>query len=312
MFINIPENYSSAWCPLEYYYKIDSPEDLTLEIVNSDNDEVLVVKKFYSCDSIKIDISRIVRQKIIASPAIAPTGFAITEGGFIRVRLSVNGQTSATRVYTLAKNRVEPPITLTTMPNARILGEGECDSIVVATTLGKFVKAKVVAIPRNAEEHNTQENTFATLSQSKEFHVFTINANDYNVDYQSVDVIMNFGSENEQKIHYSLSSPREKREQYRVAWLSTAGSIERYTFPVVDSTVRLKDGAVRYSLRSAYGTADEVEALSEIVSSSKVWHITSEGESLPVEVTTTEVPIFAEGALMVANIEVEEYDKGNN
>ncbi len=312
MFINTPENYSSAWSPLVYSYQTDTPEDLTLEIVNRDNNEVIAVKKFYLCDSINIDISRIIRQKISFSPTVAPTGFATAEGGFIRVRLSVNGENSATRVYTLARKRVDPPTTLTTMPSYRMLGTGECDTIAVVTTLGEFTKAKVVASPRNADEHNVLENTFATLTHAKDFHVFTINADDYNTDYQSVEVIINPATENEQRLFYSLAEPCEQGDEYRVAWLSTMGSIERYTFPNVDATVRLQDGKVRYSLRSAYGTANEVEALSEIVSSSMVWHITKEGENRPIEVTTTECPIFSKGTLMVANIEIEEYDKDNN
>ncbi len=313
MFINIPDNYSSLWGELVYNFAISEPEDLLVEIVNADDDTVIAVKKFYSSSEIKFNIARIIRQNILPYPTKSSTGFALAKSGFIRVYVRIGDVESSTRSYILAHDTPAVfPATLTTMPECRVLNSGESDSIFVITRSGNLSVATVKVAARDPSDYNDISTTFFSSSRFEEFSILTINADDYNENYQSIDVTIDSSSAGGKHIYYTLTPPAYAQKGYRVAWLSSEGSIECYTFPLVSDVKRLSDGGLSRTLRSAYGTEEEIEALSEIIYSVKVWHILDDGSSEEIEVTTNEYPVVVEGTLSIANIEIKERDESFN
>ncbi|MFR3334225.1 MAG: hypothetical protein ACLTSJ_09890 [Alistipes communis] len=105
----------------------------------------------------------------------------------------------------------------------------------------------------------------------------------------------------------------------QLAWRSSAGSIEHYTFPIEKSvtTETVKDRAYgtdghltaaarterRTTLVSAYETRAVLEALSEITASPEVW-LAEGGGYTPVDVTTPAAVVHRHAAVNCLEIEI--------
>ncbi len=313
MFINIPEDYSSMWGELTYHFTISEPRNLLVEIINGKDDSIIAVKKFYSCAEIKFNIAHIIRQNILPEPTSGETGFSIADLGFINVYVRIDSIVSESRTFILAHERPSTfPTLLTTMPEGRVLHPSESDSLLLITDLGNRSTARLTAVARDTSTHNNYTADYYTLSRNAEFHTFTVNADEFNTDYQSIEVTITTADQGRREIYYTLTPPNLKQNGYRVAWLSKEGSIESYTFPLISNVTQLSNGKIGRSLRSAYGTIKEVEALSEVIHSPRVWHINDDGSKEAINVTTTQYPKIREGTLSIANIDIEEYGKSFN
>ena len=110
----------------------------------------------------------------------------------------------------------------------------------------------------------------------------------------------------------------------RLAWRSSAGSIEHYTFPIEKSVTAetVKDRAYgtdghltaaarterRTTLVSAYETRAVLEALSEITASPEVW-LAEGGGYTPVDVTTPAAVVHRHAAVNCLEIEIRSKHK---
>ena len=104
----------------------------------------------------------------------------------------------------------------------------------------------------------------------------------------------------------------------RLAWLSSEGSIERYTFPVTHSITlnaereRVGDGEIlrtvacrsesRLEVASRYEPRATIAALSEIVASSRVWLVAEEDIEVDVVTATTTQGLFGEPSAVVLSL----------
>ena len=111
------------------------------------------------------------------------------------------------------------------------------------------------------------------------------------------------------------------REAVRLAWRSSAGSVEHYSFPVVrevtKSTQKQRacgpEGHVvvpqrserRTALASAYETPEMLEALAELTETPEVW-IAGEEIYTPANVLTDEATVLRRGTMSCLEIEIRD------
>ncbi|MFI3280610.1 MAG: hypothetical protein R3Y44_01420 [Rikenellaceae bacterium] len=302
MFVNIPENFSTMCKPVVYEYTSDEQGDIVIEIINERTSEQLVVKKFYSSTSAKVNIAPLIFDTMLPHPStvtLAEDWDACYK--YPRITVKVGSETTAKRYLTYSKREIEAPQLITTMPPNRLLHSCDFDSLTVVVPDGAQASFSLSGLPREGGDEvdiSTTNCGYNTL-----LHPFLIDASLYACSYSTLRVKFYTDTELQREINYSLSP--DKCSGYRVAWISSYGAIEHYTFPIVVDQGYLNSGATVKTLRSAYGSATEIEALSEILSSPKVWRY-SDGEYTEIELLTTEQEIRRDGALMIATLKIKE------
>ncbi len=302
MFINIPNNYSSMWGELTYEYNCTDESDLLIQIEESNTGESLGVKKFYSSNSAKLNISHILFETLLPNAQnLSYSDSFITSPNYPSITLRCGEQSCESRTFSYAREPLFESSVITSMPFERILYKGEYDFINTVAPEGSTVSYQLGGVRID----DAQEEIFqvgSTISQGQPLQ-FAIYADAYSEEYYTAFCEISIDGKCIGRYHYALLG--EPSNGYRVAWVSSAGSIEHYTFPIVvkDSYNSLAQRTTQ--LRSAYGTAAEVEALAEIISSPVVWRVEGMDYS-PLEMLTTEQTLRSEGSLMVTNIEVRE------
>ncbi len=290
------------WGELNFEYSDSSATDILIEVSDYYTNEDYGVKKFYSTDSAQINIAPMIFDYLLPEPMRYTTLSAgFPSKGFPRIKVSVGDVQCEVRYFTYAKSEMEAPALLTSLPKNRLLYAGECDQLSVLCPVGTYLAYELVGTAREAGgvELNLSGSAIYTGGAGNIY----INADLYCQDYSSLTLSIYAGTELIDQVAYTLEC--EQSNGYRVAWISSYGSIEYYTFPFVDDLTQLSSGAVTKTLRSAYGTAGEVEALSEIITSPKVWHATSDDFTL-IEVLSDELVLRQAGELMITTIKIQE------
>ncbi len=302
MFINIPNNFSSLWGELIYEYNSTEEKDIVIEILDTESEETLGVKKFYSSSSAQLNLAPILFETALPKSSQLQFSSTITAAyGFPSVSLTDGDSSCETRTFTFADSSISAPATLSSMPENRLLCAGERDIITIVAKEASQLSYTITGTRSSDGESVTLQKSNYSISSQAIQH--SIVADSYSSTYQAIYYTLYYGSEAIATRNYSLSS--EAAAGYRVAWLSKRGSIEHYTFPIIEEQNYLSSGATTRTLRSAYGTAEEVEALSEIISSPCVWRVSGD-EYSAIEILTTEQQIRSLGELMIVTIKVQE------
>ncbi|MFI3331896.1 MAG: hypothetical protein SNI51_00185 [Rikenellaceae bacterium] len=301
MFINIPNNYSSMWGELIYEYNSTDDTDLVVEIQDDTTDETTGVKKFYSTSSLKLNVAPLLFESMLPEPQPLVTGISTPERGFPKISIIIDSESSLSRRFTYAKEEVEPPLMLSTMPNDRLLAVSECDSISILLPEDGVLTATLEGY--TIEGEGSLESISTWVDSSGGAKIVTINGDDYSDSYESLKLSLYCDNTLFEQVNYTLSA--DEANGYRMAWISSMGSIEHYTFPVVEEVVQLSSGGTTRTLRSAYGTAQELEALSEILFTTTLWRVNATTYT-PIELLTTELPLRQDGALRIANFKISD------
>ncbi len=301
MFINIPNNYSSMWGELTFEYNSTLDSDIVITVKDEITEEVVAVKKFYSSTDAKINVAPILFDTMLPTATKMDSGVTTPTVGFPKISVLAGSDTTDTLTFTYAREAVEPPIVLTTMSSNRLLYPNESDSITVLVAAGATIKSYIEGTPLSEQSAPLYATTISSVDGG--VRVITINADDYNDEYSALKVILYADDIAFGEINYTLSS--DSAPGYRVAWISSMGSIEHYTFPIIEEQVRMSSGATTISLRSAYGTAQEIDALGDIITSPTIWRVTSQ-DYTTVELLTTELATRQSGSLTIANIKLSE------
>lgn len=194
------------------------------------------------------------------------------------------------------------------MPAERIIPAGAGEEISITMPEFGSVAAAVTVRSGDRTEFHRYEASSAGL------FLFRLDLKDFP---DAEEVTLDFGTMG--TIHYTVVPARS--ESCRLAWRSSIGSVEHYTFPVVRE-VRLRTEKNRAENRrgyvariggqerltrieSAYEAPGVLAALAEITSSPAVWRVT-DGGCIPVDVTTEEATLRRLGELCSLSLEIRE------
>lgn len=219
---------------------------------------------------------------------------------------SIGSEQSATapaRTFLPTAKPATAPTLLTTLPAVRLLPDGSSEELTLLTAGAQ----NVTVIARSGDT-----TTAASYSVPEAgLHLFRIDARDFpGAETLTVDAGA-CGT-----IDYTLVAP--PCGGVRLAWRSSAGSVEHYTFPTeTEAIVETAKGRVygpegyvptgeserRRTLRSAFEVRPVLEALAELTCSPAVWLVTAAGYE-PVDVVSEDAVVHRHGTMCCMEITI--------
>lgn len=304
----IPPNYASLRSPLIYTFSDTDVRTFDVQIIDADADEVLGVKRLTGVTQGSVDVAPVLRRHLFYFPKTGPTGFVSAGGRTALGAIKIDDVCSQTRTFVPAPEAVVPPALLTTSPSSRMIGRGECEELTLCTVIPCVVH---VTAYKGAESNQTVH-----TADYAGFTLFRLNTADFpDADAIRLD-INNIG-----QIYYHFTGFSAGR---RVAWRSSVGSVEHYTFPVekevfdkVDKEEMLTQQGFRptttrserrTTLLSAYEPEKVLNGLSEIFTSPAVWSVEN-GIYIPVIVNSATSGLRRYGTLRNMEIQLRHQPK---
>lgn len=316
-FTQIPQQYAPLGSELRYTVTAAAAGRIDLRIIDAGTATLIAAKRFAASARASFDAAPCLRRAIRFSPATGSTGFHVTEGRSIAAVVEAStttpgeaapatGQTvtSPERTFLACRSAVTAPALLTAMPATRLISPGESDELTLLSD-----QACVVTVTAQGGQ-TTAVQSYRTKSGG--VLVFRLDTRDFpqagtlTVDAGQCGTVV-------YTVVPVLSGGR------RLAWRSSAGSIEHYTFPIEKSTTvetaktraygaegHLTATALtqrRTTLVSAYETRTVLEALAEITASPDVW--LAQGDVYtPVDVTTPTAVVHRHAAVSCLEVEI--------
>lgn len=285
----------------------EEPTDIVVEIIDATTDEVIAMQQLRSVVSAEINVAPYIERFAEYAPSHTSTMFkdAPTRACAIRVEDRV----SETLLISTNKSLCTAPAVVTTMAEHRHIAFGERDELLLLVEAGDRL---VASISTNTGDNMVMDYTTATGAV-----VLTIATDDCDSEAHYFDVKILRNNTPFASLCYTVRA-HHKRE-CRLAWISEAGSIERYTFPIVakrklkGNKLHIGAGDNRRMVRSMlesnitlisrYEPSATVEALAQIIASPKVWIEQSEGSREVMVLTSTiESDLFGEPTCIALDI----------
>lgn len=302
-FTKTPLNYGSIHDELIYSFATETPQTVTVKIINQNSFKTVATKRFVGVTSADIDVAPYLRAETKYVPKGGPTGFYVPTFRAFAVVVEINGVESEPRMYTDTECSVDNPF-LSTMPLSRAITDGESDHMLIRPQ--NPITVTVIAQMENGL-------TVAESYQQKigGLMMFRLNTQDF---AGATQITVSLG-EIADVVYSIISQPKSAR---RLAWVSSKGSIEHYTFPIekqVDlevnrRSIRAENGMRRNyaitkssstTLLSAYEPTKVIGALSEILYSNYTWEVNG-SEYVSVDVMESKSSIKLHG--MLSNVVV--------
>lgn len=307
----IPPENSPLGGAIRYEVRHNTAEDIDVQLLDATTGVTLAAKRFASVTSAGFDAAPALRRCLRYAPEAGATGFLSAADRHLKVTaraLLTNHQdiaeTADIRTFLPGARIPEGSEILTSMSLGRLIPEGACDEL----TLFSEEKCSLTVSAVSADSV-TAENY---ASPNSGLQVFRLDTRDFP---GAETILVDAGACG--TVSYTVVPARE--EAVRLAWRSREGSIEHYSFPIVESAthhtdkVRAEgaDGVVvtaaksdfRARLVSAYESRGVLEALAGIIDAPEVWIVKEEGYE-PVDVTTDEATIHRHGTMSCLEIDI--------
>ena len=228
-FTQIPPEYAPLSGELRYTVTTQETATLDLRIADAGNGTLIGAKRFAGVTSASFDAAPYLRRTVAFVPTTGSTGFRMADGrtvtAYIEAQAAQATGTAPTvhsplRTFLPCRTNVTAFALLTSMPLVRLISHGESDELTLFSD-----EAVTVTVTAQSGTTTTAE-SYRTATGG--LHVFRLDTRDFpEAETLTVDAGA-CGS-----VAYTvISAPTGAR---RLAWRSSAGGIEHYTFPVEKS-----------------------------------------------------------------------------
>ena len=263
-----------------------------------DGSALLGAKRFAAVAEAAFDAAPYLRRRLHFTPATGRTGFYPAEGRTVTAVVEAAGTDGEAAAAVAPARTFLPgdapgtPGLRTSMPLVRLIPEDACDELTLLTD-----GPCIVTVTAEAGDTATAESYRASEAG---LHLFRLDMRDF-----------------PGAVVYSVTPAVQG--QVRLAWRSSAGSVEHYTFPIVrTTTVRTErreaegpQGRVvaaaetdrEIVLVSAYETRSMLEPLAELTATAAAWIVT-EKRYIPVDIATEEAVVQRRGTLSCLEIAI--------
>ena len=316
-FTQIPQQYAPLGGELRYTVTAAAAGTIDLRITDTGSANLIGARRFAGSASVSFDAAPCLRRAIRFSPVTGSTGFHVAEGrciaAVVEAGMTPAGETapangekavSPERTFLPRRNIVAAPALLTAMSSVRTISPGESDELTLLCD-----EACTITVTAQAGDSATAE---SYRTKSGGVLVFRLDTRDF-PDAETLTVDAGKCGSVSYTVVPAVSGGR------RLAWRSSAGSIEHYTFPIeksesVETTRQRAYGAEghlvartrterRTVLVSAYEPRAALEGLSEVLSSPDVWLAGDDGYTA-VDVVTEKSVLHRHGAVTCLEIEI--------
>ena len=310
-FTQIPEQGAPLGEELRYTVVHETAGNIDIRIFDASNNMLLGAKRFASVTTATFDIAPYLQRASRFVPTIGGTGFCSAPQRSVTTVVEAVATEDET-IAAVAPARTFSPGTettgisglRTTMPLNRLIPAGVCEELT-------FLTGDICTVTVTAQAGDT---TMAESYRSPKagLQLFRLDLRDFpEAETLTVDAGV-YGT-----VVYSVIPTGQG--SVRLAWRSQVGSVEHYTFPVVQtdtiySNKRQAEGpngriivAAKTDrerlLVSAYESQPVLEALAELTASPDIWIV--EGDTyIPTEVTTNEAVVRRHGTLCCLEIAI--------
>ena len=313
-FTQIPQQYAPLGA--EAIYAVENPAGGDLDIrIADERGATLGALRFAAAATARFDAAPALRRALRFIPLVGNTGFYAATGRVVKAAVTAGAAgtlpegteaTAPARTFLPGREAAEAPALLTTLPRRRIIPEGACEELTLLTA----GDAEAVVTARTADSLTAESYSVRTSGPL----LFRIDTRDFpGAETLSID----FGEIG--TVEYTVVPAG--REAVGLAWRTSAGSVEHYSFPVVrevtKSTQKRRacgpEGHVvvpqrserRTALASAYETPEMLEALAELTETPEVW-IAGEEIYTPADVLTDEATVLRRGTMSCLEIEIRD------
>ncbi len=300
MFINIPENYSSTSSELLYTFETTAETDLTFEVRVGAEQELIAVKKFYNTSCATLNAAPLVRYYTQPLLSDLSGDIYLPQQSCSKVVVSCGETQSDERFFTTATMNCEYPMLMSSMAIRRAISRGEVDTLLWRVTPN--TEAEVIL---ECCDHDGEQTQWSTSLMSDERGVveFCLKCDDLGAETNMVQVFLKSEGRVIETLIYVIVP--KGYGACRLAWISSYGAIEHYTFARTSQKSHKCDGSIIRSIISAYESRDMVEAIAEIISSPAVW-VHDVGGYKRVEVLTDELVTYRDGLMTLVELKIEE------
>lgn len=285
-FTDLPRMFDSVAGELIYKIEgLDASGYTDVRLIDARSDRTLALKRFYRTATAEVNAAPAARSVIRFSPPAGPSGICPVPERTALIAAEADGERTPVRLFTAGRGLPPLPSVPTTLPPRRTLARGEYDELTLLVPDNCLVE-----LTRRFGDGESFWEAFQLLPVTRtEPAAFVVHADKYEPDTVGLDLVIRSGDEPIRTFAYDfVSRPAGAR---RVAWRSSLGSIEHFTFPVeeeLSQTVPATDGAASreallaertrtLTLRSGYEPREVIAALAEIVRSPDVWIATGAG-----------------------------------
>lgn len=298
----------------------DSPPDRVVSIIDAVTEEVIAVKKFYSTDEFTINVSPIL--KALYTPEVCTFGLGFVSSyvnsGYVKVYLrdgDGNESDPVLLVYSLGGYEDIHFVSSRDITEERTIYYAEKDflrfQLLPNSTATVTLRHYMTGYEDYVAEKSYTSKLDATGATVFSLFACMLSGNTYPVyDYsliERIEVLVSdaYGISLDPMNYNFVSTPQNVQ---RVAWLSSSGAIEHYTFENVVKSSRTSDGCMRKTLRSSPLNDDMRDFLSEIVMAEQVWAV-NKLVYYKVTMLSDAVEIAPEGTLSSIEFEIEYKDE---
>lgn len=283
----------------------EAPRDLKVELYDARSDQLLFTKRFNQTNCGEINVAPLLRRLVRWEPTTRETGFVGAGGRELRIRVVVEDAEATCTVVPTLPDVEQPEVLFSTLPTSRVLVRGESEELLLAGSVGR---AELLLYTPWEKTH-----TLYRAPLGGDMRLFWLNSSEWPEGVCRAELrIFSLVGQELATIHYTLIEPTA--ESLRVAWVSSLGSIEHYTFPVVEEVTlldqqeaqTLADGSTRrlsarwgwrQRLTSAYEQQQVISALAEIATSQQLWWVDDEGLYHPVSVLPEPLTVERHGII---------------
>lgn len=307
-FTKQPDQFASIYGDLTYSFSGASSE-LLLNILDVSTGSTLGSKRYFNTPAGTTNIAPIIRKNIRFAPQTGRIGFYEPKDRSISIQLSGDGTFSEVRTFLATTEQAAAPSLLTSMPRRRIISYGEYDEItcLIPSNYSIVLRSDTLSNPIT---YNYDKGAALTI--------FRLETGYFAPSVKEISLEIVVEGETIDRIDYTVVPA--SASSCRLAWRSSAGSIEHYTFPVVKSIVQKTDKEQIYSsskgyidtaiealqtttLVSAYEPVSMIMALSELFTSPQVWRV-RDTQYEEVDLQPTEQTIFRHGSLCGVEVSI--------
>ncbi len=302
MFTSEPEEYASFREELIFEYSQEESSDLLFEIELGENEGFREVKKLYDTSSAKINVAPMVAAKFLTTPTSGATELCLPTSGYGQVRVMC-GDTSTTSKYFVAARGGLPSCqgVLSRLPQSRFINYMDYAELWIYAEEGSNIEAYIEITHDGGTEYEQYSGNF----DYKQLYCVRLNTSSYPSHTKSVKITIEVEFEITDVITFYYTP--KIRDTVRLAWIGELGGIEHYTFPVANSIKLYQNGVREYEVESAFEASQTIEALSDIITSEKVW-LCEDGQYIEVNTLSDQMILNNNGELSTAIYKFERYD----
>lgn len=307
IFTQTPPNGASLYRPLVYAFGDEAaPRDLEIEVIDLDTRQKIATKRLFNTSSGRIEIAPVARRTLSWQPGQTPLGFSAATDRVAHIQVRVEGVSIARRFLPFVEEPPQP-LLFSTRPLKRLIARGEGEELLLDRDV------LYAELERFTPTERITETIYSDVTDQPALFRFTTAELEPEVERLELRL---YSTTREVALHYTLTNPIPG--SLRVAWVGRGGSIEHYTFPIVEHCSELQERDVvalaesgnellrsgyrrKWQLLSAYETPEQLRALAELGTSPCIWIVDDQKGYTPVEVVADERQILHHGLLTALN-----------